>query len=188
MTIGPTLETPRLILRPPVQADFEGFAGMAQEPDTMRFIGGLAPRHSAWRAMATITGAWSLLGYSMFSVVEKTTGCWIGRLGPWFPGGESGGWPGPEVGWGLIASAQGKGYALEGVTAALDYVFDVVGWDEAIHCIHKDNVASIRLAERLGSSRRRENVPLPPPVDAIVDIYGQTKGEWRRHRAARIAR
>jgi len=92
------------------------------------------------------------------------------------------------VGWGLIASAQGKGYALEGVTAALDYVFDVVGWDEAIHCIHKDNAASIRLAERLGSSRRRENVPLPPPVDAIVDIYGQTKGEWRRHRPARLAR
>lgn len=182
-TIGPTLETPRLILRPPVQADFDGFAGMAQEVDTMRFIGGLAARHGAWRAMATLTGAWSLLGYSMFSVVEKATGRWIGRLGPWYPGGEGGGWPGPEVGWALIASAQGKGYALEGATAALDYVFDVLDWDDVIHCIHKDNAASIRLAERLGSSRWREDVSLPPPLDTTVDIYGQTKDEWRGRRA-----
>ena len=44
MSIGPTLITARLILRPPQHEDFDGFASMAQEEDTMRFIGGLAPR------------------------------------------------------------------------------------------------------------------------------------------------
>jgi RimJ/RimL family protein N-acetyltransferase len=183
--IGPTLETSRLILRPPVQADFDDFAAMAQEQETMRFVGGIAPRDQAWRYMAILTGSWVLLGYSMFSVIEKETGRWIGRLGPWYPAGETGGWPGGEVGWGLIASAQGKGYAAEGATAAIDYVFDELGWDRVIHCIHKDNVPSIRLAERLGSYRQRENVALPPPFDVLVDIYGQTKHQWRerQHRA-----
>jgi RimJ/RimL family protein N-acetyltransferase len=180
--IGPTLETPRLILRPPIQADFDSFAAMAQEAETMRFIGGQASRDQAWRYMAILSGSWTLLGYSMFSVIEKETGRWIGRLGPWYPGGEAGGWPGAEVGWGLIASAQGKGFALEGSTAAINYVFDVLGWDRMIHCIHKDNLPSIRLAERLGSYRQRENVPLPPPFDVFVDIYGQTREEWRAKR------
>ena len=91
-------------------------------------------------------------------------------------------WRAERIGWGLIASAQGRGFAAEGATAAIDYAFDVLGWDHIIHCIHKDNVPSIRLAERLGSSLQRENVPLPPPLDVLVDIYGQTKNQWReRH-------
>lgn len=177
--MGPTLETPRLILRPPAQADFEAFAAMAQEEETMRYLGGLAPRHQAWRGWAAITGAWSLLGYSMFSVIEKETSRWIGRIGPWYPGGESGGWPGAEISWGLIAAAQRKGYAAEGAAAAIDYAFDELGWDQVIHCIHKNNAPSIRLAERLGSFRQREDVRLPQPINALVDIYGQTREQWQ---------
>lgn len=186
MAIGPTLETSRLILRPPLQADFDGFASMAQEADTMRFIGGTASRDAAWRSMATIAGAWILLGYSMFSVIEKSSGRWIGRLGPWRPGGREGGWPGDEVGWGLIASAQGRGYAYEGAVAAIDWAFDALGWDHVIHCIHKDNQASIRLAHRLGSRLEQENARLAAPFDAAaVDIYGQTRAEWKAGRTRR---
>ena len=177
--LGPTLETSRLILRPPIQADFDGFAGMAQEEETMRYLGGMTPRDGAWRFMAAVAGSWALLGHGMFSVIEKETGRWIGRLGPWYPGGAEGGWPGAEVGWGLIAAAQGKGYAAEGAKAAIDYVFDELGWDQVIHCIHKDNAPSIGLAERLGSYLQRENAQLPPPMNVLVDIYGQTKAEWR---------
>ena len=177
--LGPTLETPRLILRPPIQEDFEGYAGLSQEEETMRFIGGLTPPHGAWRVMASVAGSWALLGHGMFSVIEKETGQWIGRIGPWYPGGDTGGWPGAEIGWGLIAAAQGKGYALEGATAATNYAFDTLGWHEIIHCIHKDNAPSIRLAEHLGSTLQRENVPLPAPYEVQVDIYGQSKSQWQ---------
>jgi len=182
--IGPTLETARLLLRPPTQEDFEGFAAMAKEPETMRFIGGVAERDGAWRTMSSLAGSWALLGYSMFSVVEKQSGRWIGRLGPWRPGGVEGGWPGPEVGWGLNAAAQGKGYGVEGATAALDWVFDVLGWDHVIHCIDKENAPSIRLAERLGSTLQRQDVSLPAPLEAHrVDVYGQTRAQWKARRA-----
>jgi RimJ/RimL family protein N-acetyltransferase len=177
--IGPTLETSRLILRPPTQADFDGFAAMAADEETMRFIGGSGPRQAAWRGMAVMAGSWTLLGYSMFSVVEKDTGRWIGRLGPWRPGGNEGGWPGNEIGWALIADAQRKGYATEGATAAIDWAFDALGWDRIIHCIDPANLPSIALAHRLGSYRQQTNVLLPPPLTAAVDIYGQTRREWR---------
>lgn len=181
---SPILETERLLLRPPMQDDFDGFAAMAAEERTMRFIGGAVARHAAWRGMATIAGSWALLGFGMFSVIEKDSGRWLGRLGPWYPGGETGGWPGPEVGWGLLSAAQGRGYAFEGATAAIDWVFDALEWTQVIHCIDKANTPSIRLAERLGSRRQRENVQLPPPFEALVDVYGQTREEWRRRRTA----
>jgi len=185
MDIGPTLITERLILRPPRHEDFDGFAEMAREEETMRFIGGVAPRDAAWRSMATLAGSWALLGYGMFSVLKRDTGEWIGRLGPWRPGGKEGAWPGDEVGWGLKANAMGQGYALEGARAAIDWAFDALGWEHVIHCIDKRNAPSIALAERLGSRLEREDVELAPPFeDHLVDIYGQSKAQWRARRNA----
>jgi RimJ/RimL family protein N-acetyltransferase len=185
MTIGPTLTTERLILRPPTHADFDGFAEMSAEEDTMRFIGGVAPRDAAWRGMSMLSGSWPLLGYSMFSVLRRDTGEWIGRLGPWRPGGLEGAWPGNEVGWGLKKSAAGQGFALEGATAAMDWAFDHLGWDHIIHCIDKENAPSIALALRLGSQREREDVAIPPPYEMHkVDIYGQSKAAWKARRNA----
>lgn len=180
MTLGPTLTTERLILRPPRHEDFDGIAAMAQEEDTMRFIGGLAPRDAAWRGMATLAGSWALLGYGMFSVLKRDTGEWIGRLGPWRPGGKEGSWPGDEVGWGLKRNAMGKGYALEGASAAIGWAFDTLGWEHVIHCIDKMNAPSIALALRLGSGLEREDVRLAPPFEEhMVDLYGQSKAQWR---------
>jgi RimJ/RimL family protein N-acetyltransferase len=180
MSLGPTLETARLILRAPQQSDFAGFVAMGSEEETMRHLGGVKPPDAVWRQMATLTGSWALLGFSMFSVIEKQSGEWIGRLGPWQPGGEEGSWPGTEVGWGLRASAMGKGFAYEGAIAAIDWAFDTLGWDRVIHCIDKKNTPSIALALRLGSTLQREAVPLPPPFEtSICDIYGQTKAQWR---------
>jgi len=178
--IGPTLETARLVLRPPIQDDFDGFAEMCAEEDTMRFIGGVAPRASAWRQMSTVTGSWVLLGFGFFSVIEKESGRWIGRLGPWRPGGEHGGWPGNEVGWGLKRDACGKGYAYEGAVAAMNWAFDALGWDDVIHCIDPANAPSIALAERLGSTVQKTDARLPAPFDTFrVDLYGQSKAKWR---------
>lgn len=180
MSLGPTLTTARLILRPPQQCDFDGFAEMASEEETMRFIGGVTPRDGAWRMMATLTGAWALLGYSMFSVLRRDTGEWIGRLGPWRPGGKEGGWPGDEVGWGVKRSAAGQGFAQEGAIAAIDWAFDHLGWESVIHCIDKANAPSIALAQRLGSSVQREDVALPPPFEMHKgDLYGQSKAAWK---------
>lgn len=185
MSIGPTLTTARLILRPPQQQDFDGFAAMAQEEATMRYIGGTAPRDAAWRAMASLAGSWALLGYGMFSVLRRDTNEWIGRLGPWRPGGKEGNWPGDEVGWGVKASAMGQGFAHEGAVAAIDWAFANLGWHHVIHCIDKRNAPSIKLALRLGSQCEKEDVQLAPPFEgSVVDLYGQSKAAWKARRGA----
>jgi RimJ/RimL family protein N-acetyltransferase len=172
---GPVLETSRLVLRPPAAEDLDGFAALAADEEAARFIGGVQPRSVAWRQMCSLAGSWALHGFSMFSVIEKDTGRWIGRLGPWRPEG----WPGSEVGWGLLRSAWGKGYAVEGAAAAIDWAFDHLGWTDVIHCIDPDNVRSMAVAERLGSARRGPG-RLPPPFEAAkIEIWGQTREAWR---------
>jgi RimJ/RimL family protein N-acetyltransferase len=175
MMLGPTLETERLILRPPAPGDFDRWAEFLSDPEAARYIGGPQVRTTAWRSMATMTGAWSLVGFSMFSAIERSTGRWVGRLGPWMPEG----WPGTEVGWGLHPDSQGRGYAVEGAAAAIDWAFDTLGWTEVIHTIAPENTASVRVAERLGSRKLRET-RLPPPFEALqVEVWGQSREAWR---------
>src|SRR5690606_17152865 len=85
LLVGPTLETARLILRPPREEDLDGWAELMGDEETARYIGGPMTRSAAWRTMATMAGSWQLKGFGMFSVVEKETGRWIGRVGPWQP-------------------------------------------------------------------------------------------------------
>ena len=172
---GPLLETERLILRPIAMEDFPRWAEMMGDPEAAKFLGGAQPAAVAWRGFMTMAGAWSLTGVSMFSVIERETGLWLGRIGPWRPLG----WPGPEVGWGLHPDAQGLGYGVEAATATIDYAFDVLGWTDVIHTIDPDNTPSQRLAERLGS-RNLGPARLPPPFDQlIVEAWGQSREEWR---------
>ena len=181
--LGPTIETERLILRPPSLEDFPRWASFQADPETTRFIGGPKGEAEVWRGMMSIAGAWALTGVGFFSVIEKASGQWLGRIGPWHPHG----WPGPEVGWSLHADAMGRGYAQEASVAGMDYAVDRLGWDDVIHCIDPDNLASANLAARLGS-RNRGRGQLPAPFeDAVVDIWGQSAAEWRVNRA-RFAR
>ena len=177
MSLGPTLETARLILRPTSGEDFEAWADFAADEEAARFLGGPQPRAIAWRAMCTMAGAWVVRGFGMFSVIEKASGRWVGRLGPWQP--EE--WPGTEVGWGIAREFWGKGYAPEGATAAIDWAFEHLGWTEVIHCIDPCNVNSQAVARRLGSSLLRHAM-LPPPISESVDVWGQSREQWRSHR------
>lgn len=168
------IETERLILRPPVAADFDAYAANMADLEASRFIGGKQSRELAWRGFLSLAGAWTIQGFAMFSVIEKASGCWIGRLGPWYPEG----WLGTEVGWGLAREAWGKGYAYEGCVAAIDWAFEHLGWSEMIHSINSDNQASIALAKRLGS-QLRGTAKLPLPYQGVTaEIWGQTREQW----------
>jgi RimJ/RimL family protein N-acetyltransferase len=179
----PELEllTPRLLLRTPRLSDLDGWAEFSADAQAMRFLGGVQSRSAAWRALTCMAGSWQLQGFAMFSVIERESGRWLGRIGPWMPAD----WPGTEVGWGLHPAAQGKGYAVEAAAAAMDWAFDHLGWNEIIHCIDPENLPSQRVAERLGA-RNLRRVTLPAPYDSmVIDAWGQTREEWFARRGTR---
>ncbi|TMQ08283.1 MAG: GNAT family N-acetyltransferase [Deltaproteobacteria bacterium] len=192
---GLTLETDRLVLRPPQAEDFPAWVAFSADEETMRYLGGAQSASGAWRGFCTVAGAWSVRGFSMFSVIEKATGRWVGRLGPWMPEG----WPGTEVGWGLAREVWGRGYATEGARATIDYAFDVLGWTDVIHCIEPDmgdsgagqgltgDVATVSVARRirdrrggLGGSIRDERA-----LVTAFDLDAPSHGAGRLCRASR---
>ena len=170
------LETERLILRHvDPDKDFDAWADCFSDDKTMRFIGGKPMcRAAAWRHMATVMGHQVIRGYSFYSVIEKSSGAWVGRVGPWNPIG----WPEPEVGWTIHRDYWRKGYAKEAARACIDYAFETLGWDKVIHSIETENTASIKTAEALGSKRLYKIDELPPFTIEDLWAYGQSKADW----------
>jgi len=132
----------------------------------------------AWRGFCSLAGAWQLFGFSMFSVIEKSSGDWIGRMGPWQPQD----WPGTEVGWGIRHASWGRGYAPEAAVAAIDWAFDTLGWDEVIHTIAENNDNSRAVARKLGSTMLRMGELPAPYNDKPMQIWGQSREQWRQRR------
>lgn len=168
------VETERLILRLPHRDDFDAYAELHADEEATRHIGGALLRAPAWRKFLQMPGAWAVQGFAMFSVVEKSSGRWIGQAGPWQPEG----WPGTEVGWAFQRSSWGKGYAFEAASAAIDWAFANLAWTEVIHSISPENHASQALAARLGSTNLGPGKLPPPHEDVSIDIWGQSREQW----------
>jgi RimJ/RimL family protein N-acetyltransferase len=177
---GPVLHTSRLILRPMVIEDFDPWAAAMADEEAMRFLGGPQARAVAWRGFVGVAGSWAILGFGMFSVIERASGRWLGRVGPHRPEG----WPGEEVGWMIAREAWGQGYAGEAAAASMDFVVDELGWLRIIHCIDAGNIASQGVARRLGSERAG-TARIPAPMDEEIEVWAQTADQWRAFRTSR---
>ena len=167
-----TLRTERLVLRMFREEDLEEYAAMAADPEVVRHLGDGRPlsRADAWRQMAMIVGHWQLRGYGMWAVEESGTGRLAGRIGFFNPEG----WPGFELGWTLRREFWGRGYATEGARRALEYGFTELGRDHVISLIRPANLASVRVAERLGE-RLEGTVEL---LGSEALVYGIGRENW----------
>ena len=141
----PTIETPRLRLRVWRESDFEPLAAFRADPSTARYVGGVCSREEAWRWLAAMIGHWELRGYGLWALEEKTSGAFVGYSGLWFPEG----WPELELGWSLVKSAWGRGYATEAARRARAYAYETVGAKTLISMIDKHNYPSHAVADRL---------------------------------------
>ncbi len=181
--IDTVIETGRLLLRVPRREDFDGYAELLADEEAARHIGGHMARAAAWRKFLQHPGAWLVQGFGMFSVIDRVSGEWLGQAGPWKPEG----WPGNEIGWAFRRSCWGQGFATEAASAAMDWAFEHLGWDDVIHCIAPANLASQQVARRLGSHNLGV-VRMPAPYeDAHVEAWGQRRSEWQQRRAAQSA-
>jgi RimJ/RimL family protein N-acetyltransferase len=121
-------------------------------------------------------GHWYYRGFGVWAVEDKSSGRVVGRIGFMDPFG----WPGFELGWTLARDCWGQGYATEGARRALAYAFTEMDRDHVISLIAPDNVASIKVAERLGEKvEGNTNI-----MDRDVFIYGIDRKDWLKAREA----
>lgn len=162
----PRIETERLTLLGWKESDFEVVADTMSDVEHVKYFGGAKVRWEAWRYFASLIGHFYLRGYTMFAVEENETGELIGWVGPWFPEG----WPEPELGYIIVKSKVGKGYAFEATVAALTFIYSKLEWKTAISQIDVSNTASKNLANKLGASFESHSV-----------LFGKYQSEVWRH-------
>ena len=141
------IESERLLLRQWRSDDFEAYADYYASEETARFIGGVCDRELAWRRLASEIGHWTLRGFGFWAVEEKASGELAGCVGLWHPEG----WPEIELGYWLLPSTQGNGFATEAALRVRLYAYEVLGLETLVSYIHPDNEPSKRVAERIGA-------------------------------------
>jgi RimJ/RimL family protein N-acetyltransferase len=142
----PTLLTPRVLLRAPAPADFEAYAAFYAS-DRAVYEDGPLDRSAAWGEFAASAAGWVLRGFGSFSLEDRGTGRYLGEAGLYQPPH----YPEPEIGWILMAEAEGKGLAREAALAVRGWAYATLCLPTLVSYIDPRNVRSIRLAERLGA-------------------------------------
>lgn len=142
----PTLTTERLTLRAPRLEDFGPYAAFFAS-DRSRYEDGPRDRGAAWKEFASCTGQWMLKGYGALSVEERATESYVGEIGIFHPAN----YPEPELGWMVVAEAEGRGIAFEAASALRVWAYAARGLEVLVSYIDRDNARSVRLAQRLGA-------------------------------------
>jgi RimJ/RimL family protein N-acetyltransferase len=151
---GCWLATERLALRRMTWADLEWFAALYADPEVTRHLGGQKTRAQVEDLMRTRVVDYydTHPGLGLWMTLERSSGQPVGFHLINYIMGESI----IQVGYGLLTSAWGKGYATEMAGALLGYGFEDLGLAHIAGMASLGNVASLRVLKKIGLERRGE--------------------------------
>lgn len=182
------LETRRLVLRRFTPDDVDLLVALDSDPEVMRYInGGVAtsveeifgdhlPAFLDYYARGDRWGFWA--------AIDKQSGDFLGwfHLRPHSGGAEDE----PELGYRLLASSWGRGYATEGSKALIDKAFAELGASRVYAETMAVHTASRRVMEKAGLRFVRSFIadwPVRIPGDEYGDVeYAVTREQWRAMR------
>ena len=153
--------TERLVLRPWRAADAEPFAALNADPEVRRFVGDGRPltRAESDAELESITAHWDRHGFGLWCAAARVEpDRALGFVGLAIPSFLPAVLPAVEVGWRLARPVWGRGLATEGARAALAEAFGPLALARVIAIVYPANVASLRVAAKLGMRRVSDRV------------------------------
>ena len=158
------LETTRLVLRRQVPADLDDLWALYCDPEITKYI----PDAPRTREEAREELEWHMNGHPMnselglWATIHKESGNFIGRCGllPWTIEGQQE----VEVAYTIARRFWGQGFGTEAAQAILHYGFEKQKLARLICLIDPDNIASQRVAEKIGMTfEKRVDLGDEPP-------------------------
>ncbi len=169
----PILHTPRLTLRRWLPGDQAELAVIDRDPEVTRYLN--PPVTPVARFSERCMEHWEKHGFGFFAVelrVEPAPGRFIGFVGIGYPAFLPELARRPELGWRLARDSWGRGLATEAAGAVCEDAFERLDLDELISIIHPDNVASRRVATKVGMTI--EGTVHHSGLDRDVDVWQLT--------------
>ena len=171
------LETRRLVFRHQALSDLDSLFALYRDAEVVRYIPDAPRTYEAAREELE----WHMHGHrqrpelGLWATILKETNTFIGRCGllPWVIDGQAE----VEVAYLIGRAYWGKGLGTEAARAILNYGFERLHLPRLICLIDKDNLASIRVAQKIGMAFEKEgrddfgpfllySISRPPPSDA----------------------
>lgn len=183
----PVLHTKRLLLRRWTDDDREAFSQINADPEVMRYRFKPLTRQESHELLDSIEACFDQHGFGQWAVERTEDGRVIGFIGLEVAGEEALFSPPVHIGWHLARDTWGCGYATEGATAALDYVFGAVGLPEVVAHTTRANERSQAVMRRLGMRHDSGDdfdgpwYPEGHPNRRFV-LYRMTAADWRARR------
>jgi [ribosomal protein S5]-alanine N-acetyltransferase len=147
------LETQRLILREMRPTDVESLHRLFSDPLLMRFWPVFTYGETEqW--VETTRRSYAQDGFGLWAVTLKGSDEAIGDCG--MVRHEVDGRVETGIGWHLLREHWGQGFATEAAQATRDYAFDNLGVERLVASIHPNNLASRRVAEKIGMTLLKE--------------------------------
>ena len=147
------IETERLVIRPYALTDLDDLYAVVSEPNFYQFIPEDMPsrddvqRVIEWSIQCNSKNTPTKIHKLNLAIVDRESQTLIGYCGL-----------GPddvketeiELYYGISEACRGQGIASEATQALLKYAFNKIGLFKVIAVVHPENVASLRIVEKLG--------------------------------------
>jgi len=177
------LETERLLLRQWKESDLVVFQKLNSDPEVMEYFPATLSQEESDAVAQKCKEFISDRGWSFWAVELKSSNEFIGFVGLHEPDSKLPFTPCVEIGWRLLKSFWGKGYATEAAHKSLEYSFNELGLSEVVSFTTVSNLRSRAVMEKLGLKNSKQNfehpdVPKEHPLSEHV-LYKITKAEWQ---------
>lgn len=166
------IETQRLLLRPLTSTDVDALVQIWTDPDVTQYMGGPRDLVKVRANLAEDAQANPPPQFDLQPVIEKVTGRIVGHCGITEKTVDDR--VEHELVYVLAKSAWGKGYAAEIAKAVKDYAIEQIGLQRMIALIDPENVASRRVAEKVGLRYEKETIR---PGGKRMHVYASEKKE-----------
>ena len=147
------IETERLILRAPQDADREAIAALNAHPKVGAWLSGVMTREQSDALVDRIRQSIGLHGFGFWAMERKSDGAVVGLTGLLLMGEDEPVPGGIEIGWRVQPDAQGQGLATEAARAARDWAFANLDIDEVVAITAETNVRSQNIMTKIGMTR-----------------------------------
>ncbi|SRR5579883_3295006 len=168
-----TIETPRMLLRPPTKGDLDHLAQIYCDPEVMKYR--LFSQPASWKQTQEFLESylvhWEQHGFGRWATICKANQQLIGHCGLEYIASLNE----VEVNYLLSRNYWGQGLATEAAIASLKYGFETLQLQRLVALAKTENSASIRVMEKIGM-HYQTNIQLH---DVEWVLYILQRNQWQ---------